>query len=71
MTKKNMVYVLHLSDDKIYVIPACMTGDLACAVAVYSNLSADAAEAYRAVRIANAAFLMGAKSAISVIASGE
>lgn len=71
MAKNNMTYVLHVSDDRVYVIPASATHDLTCAVAVYSNLASDAAEAYRAVRIANTAFLVGAKCATAAISSGE
>lgn len=71
MAKNELTYVLHVKGDRVYVIPAAHIADLTCAVAMYSNLASDAAEAYRAVRIANAAFLAGVKCGISVIASGE
>jgi hypothetical protein len=71
MAKNEMTYVLHVKGDKVYVIPAAHIADLTYAVATYSNLASDAAEAYRALRTANAAFLAGVKCGISAISSGE
>lgn len=66
-----MTYVLHVSDRRVYVIPASSTQDLSTAVASFTNLSSDAAEAYRAIRIANAAFMVGAKCGVAAMRDGE
>lgn len=71
MATRNMTYVLHVANDKVYVIPASSTQDLTTAVASYTNLSADAAEAYRAVRIANASFIVGVKCGVAAMRDGE
>jgi len=71
MTKTEMTYVLHVANNRVYVIPASKISDLTCAVASYSNLAADAVEAYRAVRIANSAFLVGVKTGVAAMREGE